>query len=530
MGSGRGLAGLIAAVCVMVLAAGGVRAQPPEVTPGGTLRVGIPSIKILDPLMTNSDYDYAVLSQIFNSLVRTGRDGHPIPDLAASWSNPDDNTWVFRIRRGVRWHDGNEVFPAGQGREVTAEDVKYTYERVMNPATKSPFASALGSIKEITVENPYLLRITTKSPDPFLLDTIRLAGIAIVPKEAYDRLGPAGVGRHPVGSGPFKFVRFAPDDHLVAARNDAYWKRSYLDAVHFRIIPDASAAVFSIEVGNIDVSLLTPPEEYPRLKQNARLVLYPSPLAYYRGLGFNLRRPPFDDVGVRRAIAMAVDMDAAVRNVFGEVAIRAHGQVPPTIVGHDPTLRDLWRFDQAGARRLLAEAGFAPGPDGILQKDGQRLVVDIKTLNESGRVKVITIVATYLRQVGVDARVVPQEVGTWVSDLQRGNTGLFMDFAYSGATGLVALFHSSNVGTSNTHFYANPEVDRLLNEGSRTIDARKREPIWKRAQRLVMQEVVVIPLYFERSHSASKRSVQGFIPQRWNLNLVSEESNVWILR
>jgi peptide/nickel transport system substrate-binding protein len=156
-------------------------------------------------------------------------------------------------------------------------------------------------------------------------------------------------------------------------------------------------------------------------------------------------------------------------------------------------------------------------------------VVDIKTLNESGRVKVVTIVATYLRQVGIDARVVPQETGTWISDLNRGNTGLFMDFAFSGATGLFALFHSSNIGNSNTHFNSSPEVDKLLEEGSRIIDARKREPIWKRAQRLVMQDVIVIPLYFERSHSASKRSLQGFIPQRWNLNLVSEESNVWIL-
>jgi peptide/nickel transport system substrate-binding protein len=515
---------------MLALSAGVVQAQQPEVTPGGTLRVGIPSIRILDPLMTNSDNDYAVLSQIFNSLVRTGREGQPIPDLAISWSNPDDNTWVFRLRRGVRWHDGNDVFLAGQGREVTAEDVKWTYERVLSPGTRSPFASALSTVKEVTTQGPYQVRIVTKTPDPFLLDTIRLAGIAIVPKEAYEKLGPTGVARAPIGSGPFKFVRFVADDSLILARNDGCWKRPNLDGAQFRIIPDSAAAIFSLEAGNIDLALQTPPEEYPRLKQNPRLTLYPSPLAYYRGLGFNVRRPPFDDVRVRRAIAAAVDIDAAVRNVFGEVAIRAYGQVPPTIVGHDPTLRDLWKFDQAAARRLLTEAGFAPGADGMLVKDGQRFAVDIKTLNESGRVKVVTIFATYLRQVGIDARVVPQETGTWINDLNRGNTGLFMDYAYSGATGLFALFHSSNIGTSNTHFYSGPETDRLLEEGSRTIDVRKREPIWKRAQRLIMQDVIVIPLYFERSHSASKRSLQGFIPQRWNLNLVSEESNVWILR
>jgi peptide/nickel transport system substrate-binding protein len=491
-----------------------------------TLTIAVPSVGTLDPIMTNSDYDYAVLSQIFDSLVRTGKDGHPIPDLALSWQNPNDTTWEFRLRRGVTWHDGNAVFPRGQTREVTAEDVKYTYERIRNPATKSPFAGALQSIKEITAVTPYLLRITTAYPDPFLLDVIRLAGIAIIPREAVEKLGPQGFARNPVGSGPFKFQEFVPDDHVTLVRNDRYFIEPNLARVVFRIIPDSAVAVFSLEAGNIDIALLIPPDDVARLRRNPHVVLYPSPLAYYRGLGFNLKQPPFDDIRVRRAISMAIDIDAAVRNVFGDNAIRAYGQVPPTILGHDPTLKDLWKYDPSAAQRLLAEAGWSPGPDGVLQKGGQRLVADIKTLNETGRVRIVTIVATDLKKLGIDARVVPQETGTWVADLQRGNTGLFMDFAYSGATGLYALFHSKNIGTSNTHFYSNPEVDRLLDEGSRTIDPRRREPIWKRAQRQVMQDVVVIPLYFERSHSATKSTVKGYIPQRWNLNLVSVESNV----
>lgn len=496
---------------------------------GGTLTIAITSIQNLDPLMTNSDFDYAVLSQIFNSLVRTGKDGQPIPDLATSWENPDDTTWVFHLRKGVYWHDGNQVFARGKSREVTAQDVKYTLERVLDPKTKSPFAGALASIDSIQAVDKYTVKIKTKAPDPFLLDAIRLAGIAIVPKEAIEKLGDS-FAKNPVGSGPFKFVEFVPDDHVTLVRNDKYWKKPYLDKVIFRVIPDAAVATISLESGDVDVSLSLPPEEIGRLRKSKDITLYRSIQGWYRGLGFNLKKEPFDDLRVRKAIAMAIDIDSAVDNVFGKNAERAYGQVGPGIVGYDPSLKSLWKYDPAGAKKLLAEAGFRPGPDGIMEKNGQKLSFDIKTMNEPGRVKIVTILATQLKAVGIDAKVVTQETGTWVSDLQSGNTTVFMDFAYSGPTGLHALFHSSNIGNSNTHFYANKEVDALLDKGSKTVNVKAREQIWKKAQRMIMEDVPVIPLYFEFGYTATKANVKDFIPQQWNLNLVSAENNVWLAR
>lgn len=520
---------MILALAAAVVLAAGLTSAAGEPRRGGTLRIAVMSVTTLDPIMTANDPDYAVISQMFNSLVRIGKDGEVIPDLAVSWENPDDQTWIFKIRRGVQWHDGNRIFPEGRSRDVTAEDIRYTYELIMKPETKSPFAGALASVASMEVPDPYTLVIRTKYPDPFLLDTIRLAGIGIVPKEAYESLGPAGFARSPVGSGPFEFVEWMPDDHVTLRRNEDYWKTPYLDRVEFRIIPDLTVATLALEAGDVDAVLAVPPEDVARLKKDSRFQVYRSSLGFYRGLGFNVQRAPFDDVRVRKALAMAVNIDAAVANVFGDNAMRAYGQVGPTLVGHDPALKELWPYDPAGAARLLEQAGWRKGADGFWAKEGKRLEVEVKTLNEPGRVRVVTILVTEWRRFGVDARINVQETATWISDLQQGNTGVFMDFAFSGATGLHALFHSDNIGVSNVHFYKNPTVDELLSQGSRILDPRKREVVWKQAQRLIMEDAPVIPLYFEFGYSATSAKVQGFIPQRWNLNLVSEESNVWLM-
>ena len=518
---------LLMAVLMVSLGVGIVAAAPQE---GGILNIAIKSVGTLDPHLTSSDFDFAVLSQIFNTLVRTGKDSTPIPDLAEAWENPDDTTWIFHIRPGVYWHDGNSVFPKGKSRQVTASDVKYSLERVLDPETKSPSAGGLMNITTIEVIDDLTIKLVTGSPDPFLLDAIRLAGIAIVPKEAVEKLGASGFARQPVGSGPFKLVRFVPDDQVALHRNEDYWKKPLLLGVTFKIIPDDIVAVMALEAGDVHVSLSVPPSEVDRLRNDKRIHLYRSAQGWYRGLGFNVETAPFNELNVRKALAIATDIDSAVKNVFGENAIRAYGQVGPALLGYDPSLEELWPYDPDGALELLEEAGFTPGTDGMLQRDGKKLTVDIKTMNEPARIKMVTIMVTQLRKLGIDAKISTQEVGTWVADLQSGNTGLFMDFAYSGPTGLHAMFHSENAGISNAHFYKNPEVDAMLDQGSVTIDPEARATIWRKAQRQIMEDVPLIPLYFEFGYTAGDARMNDFVPQEWNLNLVSEENNVWLSR
>ena len=276
----RKLVGLVLAVLLAVFASTGLAAAPRE---GGTLQIAVKSVGTLDPHLSASDFDFAVLSQIFDTLVATGKDSQPIPRLATGWENPDDLTWVFHLREGVYWHDGNAVFPKGQSRQVVADDVKYSIERVLNPETRSPYLGALSNIDRVEVIDDFTVKIVTKSPDPFLLDPIRLAGIAIVPREAVEKLGPAGFAREAVGSGPFKLVRFVPDDQVVLERNENYWKKPLLDRVVFKIIPDDIVAVMALEAGDVHVSLSVPPNEVDRLRSDQRIKLYRSAQGWYRG-------------------------------------------------------------------------------------------------------------------------------------------------------------------------------------------------------------------------------------------------------
>lgn len=515
------------AVAIVGLSAVPAAAEGQE---GGTLRIASSGIISLDPHVTNSDYDYAVLSQVFNGLVRPGKDGSPIPDLAASWDNPDDVTWVFHLRDDMYWHDDNPVFAAGESRRVTAHDVKYSLDRVRDPETASPLAGGFASIAEVEVVDEATVKIVTEAPDPFLLDPIRLAGFAIVPHEAVEQLGPEGFGQHPIGSGPFKFVRYRTNDHVVLERNEDYPIRPYLDGVTFRILPDPSVTVLALESGEVDVALGVPPQDVERLGFDPRVTLHRGLLGFYRGLGFNVETAPFDEHAVRRALTLSADIGPAVQNVFGENAEQAFGQVGPGVIGYDPSLRDVGEFDPTQAEALLRDAGFEKNSNGLFERDGELLTVEVKTINEPGRIGVLTILVTQWRQFGIDAHMRVQETATWSGDLTSGNTGLFMDLAFSGSTGLDAMFHSRNIGVSNAHFYRNAEVDRLLAEASRILDPEAREVIWKEAQRLVVEDAVIIPLYFEFSHGATDSEVHDFVPQQWTLNIVTVDNNVWIGR
>ena len=234
----------------------------------------------------------------------------------------------------------------------------------------------------------------------------------------------------------------------------------------------------------------------------------------YRGLGFNVKTPPFDDLAVRDAISKAMDIDAAVKAVVEPFGQRAYGQVPPWVsFTQDPGLKDLWTYDPEAALKELADAGWSDHDgDGILDKDGKPLSFSIKTIAGS-QVRVLTILVTQLKQLGIDAKLLQQDVAVWADDLQNGNdTGLFFDYSFAGTTGLYSLFYGANAGKTNTHFYQNDQVDALLDEASATIDFQKRNDLWLQAQRLIMKDRAAIPLYFENGYSIVSDKVHDFVP------------------
>lgn len=497
---------------------------------GGTIKVAFESMQQLDPYKSAGSGELDAFSQLFDPLIMPDLDDYgATPYLAESWENPDETTWVFKLRKGVTFQDGNDVFPEGANREVVAGDIVYSINRFLEVST----AFTLGEIESVTALDDYTVELKTAKPDPFLLsDPNRLARVLIVPREAIEQLGEEGFARNPIGSGPFELESFTPDQELKLVRNEDYFIPVNLEGVEFVFIPDPTVQTIALEAQEIDaISYLFNIDSATQLSDNPDLELLPGP-GSYRGLGINVTTPPFDELAVRDAISKAMDIDAAVQAVVAPYGQRAYGQVPYWFeFEEDPELAALWSYDPEGAVAQLEEAGFTDTDgDGILDRDGKPLSFNIKSIAGS-QSRVLTILVTQLKELGIDANLLQQDTAVWGEDLQKGNdTGVFFDYSFASLTGLYALFYGGNVGLTNTHFYENNEVDRLLDEASATLDFQTRNDLWLGAQRIIMTDRAAIPLYFENGYSVVNNYVKDLRPSAIGLQLVSLQNNVYLER
>ena len=495
---------------------------------GGTLRVAVSSLQNLDLYKTADNDIVESESAIFDSLFVLSKDDfRPIPSLADSWTNPDPRTWVFTLHKGVKFHDDNEIFPRGKGREVTADDVVYSINFMMKTST----AWTLGPVTSVKALDRYTVEIKTETPQPFLVnDPNRLCRMMVIPKEAIDKLGVDGFAKHPIGSGPFKFKSFSPDSGLLVVRNPDYRLPVYLDAIEFVVIPDPVAQTIALQSGEVDViKHLFNLEMADSFEKNPDFQVIKSGGGSYRGLGFNTAVPPYNVLAVRKGLSMLLDIDTAYKAVIGNHGERAYGQVPPWVpFGYDPSLKDLWSYNPTEGLKLLQANGFKNvNGDQFLEYNGKPFRIEIKTLAGS-QVKALTILATQLREKGIDASVLTEDTAVWADDLMKGNTGLFFDYSFAGTTGLHSLFHGSMIGSANTHFYNNPAVNTLLDQALTKVNIDELSVLWKKAQRMIMQDVVVVPLYFEYSYAIVNKKVNEFVPPWGGLNLVTTENDVWL--
>jgi len=511
--------GLLAAFTVSLAAA--------EAERGGVLRIRAKDLQNIDgqQLLGRND-DISVSYQVYDPLIHLDEGAMPRPGLAESWETTDDTTWIFHLRHGVTFQDGNEVFPEGQGREVVAEDIVYSINRAEELAGDLD----LRAITSVRALDRYTVEIKTAHPDAFLLDIHHLGRLMIVPQEAVEQLG-EDFSVRPVGSGPFEVVSFVPGERAVLRRNEDYWIPVNLDGVEFAVIPDPDTARIALEAGEIDL------DGYVDVKVAVELVkegFVVRAMGYsYRGIGFNVTRAPFDDWRVRMALSMMLDIDTAWKAVvpegFGE---RAYGQVPPSVpMGYDPQgLKPLHEYNPDEGLQLLADAGWTDSDgDGFLDKNGERLTIAMEIYQNPTGIGVFTILVTQLLELGIDARVSQLDTSVWVDDLLTGKgSGIFFDFSYAGPTGLYSLFHTATIGASNTHFYSNPAVDYLLDRAARTIDFDKRSSLWKRAQRIIVEDRVIIPLFFEASPGAASPKVHEWDASLGFVRLVTPDHNAWI--
>ncbi len=350
-----------------------------------------------------------MLEHIYDRLLdRDSKTFKPKPMLATEWKIVNDTTWEFKLRKGVKFHNG-EPF--------TAASVKATIDFALDPATKSHFASAgyWGLVKEVVVVDDYTVRFVTKQPWPNLADSAASTNSLIMPAKALKELGPAKLAEKPIGTGPFKFVEWKRDERLVLERNPDYWQGpADASRVTFRFIPEFSTRMAALLSGEIDVMKDVPPHAVEAIEKSGRATLRTTVSSRINYLALvNLKPGPMQDLRVRKAMNHAVDVDELIKQVLKGRASRMCGPLAPANVDYSPV--ECYKYDPARAQALFKEAGLDP----------KTLSLTLDT--PSGRYpldKDISLaIAAQLQRLGIKTNVVVNEWGTHLDKIKNRNTG-----------------------------------------------------------------------------------------------------------
>jgi peptide/nickel transport system substrate-binding protein len=479
-------------VLVVFLALGPAATAP---GPANLLRIGMESAPTtMDPGLSTDLYSQQVYSHILEGLLVLDTDGVPRPALAESWTpSADGKTWTFKLRQNVKWHDGTEF---------TGDDVKYTIDRILNPDTRSPQRGLLSQIASVDVVDKTTVRIVTRAAFVPILTNLASAAY-IVPRAYHSRVG-RDFARRPVGTGPYKWVEWVPDERIVLEANaDYYAGRPSIERVQFRFIPEGSVRLAELESGGVDLIAGIPAQDLRRLRVSLVVDLHEVIGTNYRLIGFNTSVKPYDDVRVRQAITQAIDKKKIIDVVWKERAVLAEGPIPPTSWAFDERFRGLG-YNLNRAKQLMAEAGHANGFDlNYLMVDGEE--------NRSEAPLLIDM----LKQINVNLKVISVDFPTLLDRLLKAN----YDVLRVGWTVnpepdalLYSPFHSSAIGGFNFVKYRNPKIDELLDRGRIVTNTNDRVRIYREAQRTIVQDAPMVFLFHEKRTYATRKNVTGFKP------------------
>jgi peptide/nickel transport system substrate-binding protein len=474
-----------------------------------------------DPHYHNLSTNTMIARHFFESLVTPDEQLRLKPGLAVSWRPIDDTTWELKLRQGVTFHDGSPF---------DAKDVVATFKRAPNvPNSPSSFAISLTSVKGTRIIDPHTIQILTEKPAPLLPND--LSNIIIVPEKSVDATtADFNSGKAMIGTGPFKFVDFVPGERITMVRNDAYWgDKPAWSKVTFRIITNAAARVAALRSGELQMIDNVPTADLANLKRDPDLrisraisnrVIYlhmdrwrePTPFAFDKA-GQPLAKNPFHDLRVRQALSKAINRETIIERVMEGQGIPAAQLLPDGFFGVSPNLK-AERYDPAGAKQLLAEAGY---PDGF------RLTVHGPNDRYINDAKVLQAVAQMFSRVGVETHV---EILPWASYISRASKPEFSLFlvgwgADTGETSsplrsLLATYdRERGLGQGNRGRYSNPQLDAVLDQALATVDDGAREKLLWRADEIAIQDLGVLPLHYEISTWATRKgfSYQGMANQ-----------------
>ncbi|HYT95774.1 MAG TPA: ABC transporter substrate-binding protein [Casimicrobiaceae bacterium] len=472
-----------------------------------------------DPHFFNLFPNNNIAEHVFDKLVQMDPDSKMIPGIATSWKTIDDKTWEFKLRKGVKFHDGSEL---------TAEDVVYSIDRVPNvPNSPGPFTAYTKAIIGKEIVDPYTIRFKYAAPYPLApndLSTIYIVSKKIATGATTEDFNS---GKAAIGSGRYKLVRYVSGDRIELARNDNYWgEKSPWPKVTFKIIKNEAARVAALLSGDVDAIEQPPIADLPRLKSDSKFTV--TSKISHRVIYFNfdhlqrkspfitakdgkpLDKNPLTDLRVRRAISKAINRAAIADRVMEKQAIPSGQLVSETLFGHAPGLK-ADPYDPEGAKKLLAEAGYPDGFNITIHGPSGRYVNDEK---------IVQAVAQMLTRVGINSKVETAPMGPYSARASKQEFSFHM-VGWGASTGeassplrsLLATFdRDKGLGAVNWGRYSNPKVDYVIEQALQQVNDENRSQMLQQATKMAMDDLGIMPIHFQYTIWATRKGVQ-YVPR-----------------
>jgi peptide/nickel transport system substrate-binding protein len=463
----------------------------------------------------------AAAGQVLNGLVRYDDRIVLEGELAERFEvSPDGETITFQIRKGVHWTDG---------RPFTADDVRFTYETLIDKNTPTPYADDYLQVRKAEVLDAHTFRVHYDKPFAPALESW---GAGIVPAHLLrgKEITQAPYARNPVGTGPYKLREWTAGQRMVFERNPDYWEGTVWIANQVtRIVPDPNTQFLELKTGGLDSMSLTPTQfkfqtGTPEFREHFdKYQYYGNSYAY---MGFNLRDPRFADKRVRHAIAHAIDKDEIIRGVLFGYAVPVSAPYRPGHWAYNPNVR-TYGYDPARALTLLSEAGWKRDGNGRQVKDGEPFRFEIITVQGStSGIRTGEIIQRRLGQIGVEVSIRPIEWAAFIKDFidAKRFEAAILGWGLAQDPDQWSIWHSSQTGPKQFNFvsYNNPEVDRLLEAGRRTFDREERKAIYWRFQEIVAEDQPYLFLYNAQALFAIHKRVKGIVATENGLSYKSD--------
>ena len=466
----------------------------------------------LDPAAATYIPGIVVLKNVVETLIELDTQGRAHPRLATSWQvSNGGREWTFRLREGITFHDGTPF---------NADAVKFSFDRILDPATKSQTGlSEIGTYQSSQVVDAKTIKMTFKEPYAPFFNNLHDVVLGVISPTAVKKYG-ADFGSNPVGTGPYRFQEWVRGDHVTLVRNDKYVNTSdlvahktapYLDTLVFRIIMEDQTRLNALRSGEADFIYRVPGINVDSVQSDPRFQVYKN---MYAGepvmFLINRSRFPTDDVAVARAMQFAVNKEVVARIATGGISPVAFGPLKPVVWGYNAEVEKLYRFDPPKARQVLEEGGWKAGPGGVRAKNGQACKMVCAVKSDPVTVSALTAIQGMLRAVGIDLEIQTMALPASEELARQGKSNMtFMEWRGIDPDILTVQFHSKNIGGWNMGHFRNPTLDGLLDQGRAIVNAKERLPLYQKAQMLIMDQAATLPLYNLIAVDGAKASVTG---------------------